>query len=92
MYTEIGRAQADDWLLREGALESQLSYNEREALSRFLNKMIEDVDKLTVLFESRGADAAHTRAAHAHLQRTLDELKPVEQYEFCLQSPVSDGV
>lgn len=53
-----------------------LSHSEREALSRFLAKVIEDVDKLSALFESRGADASLARAAQANLEATLACLQP----------------
>ncbi len=56
-------------------MESVLSHNEREALSHFLVKVISDVEKLSTLFESRGADAALTRAAQANLEATLADLK-----------------
>jgi hypothetical protein len=56
-------------------MESPLSRNEREALSRFIAKLIEDVDRLATLFESRGADSAATRLAKAQLERTLQSIR-----------------
>jgi hypothetical protein len=52
-----------------------LSHNECEALSRFVAELISEVDKLSKLFESRGADASLTRAAQANLQATLEHLQ-----------------
>ncbi len=57
-------------------MEPDLSIEEREALARFLVKVISDVDKVSALFESRGADAARPRAAKANLEATLAELSP----------------
>jgi hypothetical protein len=48
--------------------------------------LVEDVDRLAALFESRGADASLPRAAQSNLQRTLDELYGVERIEISLQS------
>lgn len=62
-------------------LGSQLSDNEREALSHFLVKVISDVEKVATLFESRGADATLTRAAQANLQTTLSHLRTVDPCE-----------
>ena len=66
-----------------------LSQNERQALSRFLVKVISDVEKVSALFESRGADAALTRAAQANLEATLAQLGRDEQYE---EAKVLSGV
>lgn len=52
-----------------------LSQNEREALARFVAKLVEDVDKLASLFESRGVDAAPTRTAQEQLKSTLAVLQ-----------------
>lgn len=52
-----------------------LSQNEREALARFLAKLVEDVDKLASLFESRGVDASPTRTAQEQLKTTLVALQ-----------------
>ena len=68
-----------------------LSPNEREALSRFVSKMIDDVDHLSSLFESRDKDTSDLRSAHASLQRTLDSLRPVERLEIKLQARVAEG-
>lgn len=54
---------------------SNLSLDEREALSRFLAKVISDVEKVSALFELRGADASLTRAAQANLETTLARLR-----------------
>jgi hypothetical protein len=54
---------------------SELSQDEREALSRFLAKVISDVEKISNLFELRGADASLTRAAQANLETTLTRLR-----------------
>jgi hypothetical protein len=62
-------------------MESPLSLNEREALSRFLAKLIEDIDRIATLFESRGADSAATREAQAQLRSTLDSLATHEPLE-----------
>lgn len=53
-----------------------LSQNEKEALSRFLGKIIEDVDKIATLFESRAADSGSTRTAEKHLRAALAALQP----------------
>lgn len=55
-------------------MESPLSAHEREALSRFVSKLIEDIDRLAALFESRGADSAAARLAQSQLQYTLEVL------------------
>ncbi len=68
-------------MIAEIGMGSLLSYNEREALSRFVLKLISDVEKVTALFESRGADASSSRAAQAHLQATLDYLQEEPQEE-----------
>ena len=57
------------------SMATELSQNEREALSHFLAKVISDVDKVAQLFESRGADATLTRAAQANLEATLADLR-----------------
>lgn len=54
---------------------SPLSQSEREALSRFLARVISDVDKLSALFESRGADATLARAAQTNLEEILITLR-----------------
>ena len=66
-----------------------LSINEREALSRYLSKLIDDVDKVAALFEKRGADSSLPRAAQANLQKTLDELEVPERIEMHLQARVA---
>jgi hypothetical protein len=67
---------------------SLLSCNEREALTRFISKLIVDVENVTALFESRGADSTSTRAAQANLQATLEYLQhdqeADEELEVCL--------
>jgi hypothetical protein len=62
-------------------MDTALSQDEREALSRFLNKLIEDVDKLAVLFERRGADSTLTRAAQENLRATLAALQNGSEME-----------
>jgi hypothetical protein len=69
-------------------MESPLSSNEREALTRFVAKLVDDVDNLTALFDQRGADGSHLRAAQNELRATLDSLKTVERLEFRLQARV----
>jgi hypothetical protein len=54
---------------------SDLSHDEREALTRFLVKVISDVEKVSTLFELRGADTTLTRAAQANLETTLADLR-----------------
>lgn len=66
---------------------SALSHNEREALSRFLSRVILDVEKVSSLFESRGADASLTRAAQANLEQTLQDLSLAEAEELPLCVP-----
>lgn len=66
---------------------SSLSHNEREALSRFLSRVILDVEKLSSLFESRGADASLTRAAQKNLEQTLLGLRITEAEELPLCVP-----
>lgn len=73
-------------------MEAPLSANEREALSRFISKLIDDVDKLAALLESRGADASRPRAAQVMLQRTLDDLQTVERVEIALQARMPGSV
>lgn len=68
-----------------------LSHNEREALSRFLAKVIEDVDKLAALFESRGTDATRTRVAQANLQATLADLRTDAATAAELQTYIPDN-
>lgn len=63
-------------------MDAALSHNEREALSRFLAKVIEDVDKVAVLFESRGADSTLTRAAQENLRATLALLQDGKEVGF----------
>jgi hypothetical protein len=63
-------------------MDTALSPNEREALSRFLLKVIEDVDKLAVLFELRGADSTLTRAAQENLRATLAALQDGSEAEM----------
>jgi hypothetical protein len=70
-------------------MDTPLSSNEREALSRFVEKLINDVDKLAALFESRGADSALPRLAQANLQRTLEALQTVERVEILLGARLS---
>jgi hypothetical protein len=72
-------------------METALSQNEREALSRFLSKVIEDVDKLSTLFESRGADATLTRAAQANLQETLASLRSDERLNGAVREFAAGG-
>lgn len=63
-------------------MDAALSHNEREALSRFLAKVIDDVDKVAVLFESRGADSTLTRAAQENLRATLAILQDADEPAF----------
>ena len=73
-------------------MDAPLSSNEREALSRYVSKLIEDVDKLGTLFEMRGADPSLPRSAQALLQQTLDELIAAERAELQLQAGTPDRV
>ena len=66
-----------------------LSINEREALSRYLSKLIDDVDKVAALFEKRGADSTLPRSAQANLQKTLDELEVRERIEAHFQTRIA---
>ena len=68
---------------------SPLSQNEREALSRFLARVILDVEKLSALFEARGADATLTRAAQANLEETLATLRTEQPHPAQCQVSVS---
>lgn len=52
-----------------------LSSDEREALSRFLAKLVEDADKLATLLESRGIESCLPRQACSNLARTLELLQ-----------------
>jgi hypothetical protein len=56
-------------------MNTALSQNERQALARFLAKVVEDVDKLASLFESRGVDSTVTRSAETQLKTTLETLQ-----------------
>lgn len=58
-----------------------LSSDEREALSHFVSKLVEDVDKLASLFESRGLESTLPRTAHDHLRRTLEVLRTARDYD-----------
>lgn len=71
-------------------MDGTLSPNEREALGRFVAKLIDDVDKLAALYEARGLDASLPRSAQRDLQRTLDAMKQVERFEIKLQARVSE--
>lgn len=73
-------------------MEGTLSSSEREALGRFVAKLIDDVEKLAALYEARGIDASLPRAAQRDLQRTLDAMKQVERLEIQLQARVSEGL
>jgi hypothetical protein len=59
-------------------MNEDLSLDEREALSRFVAQIIADVQKVTALFEARGADSSATRAAQAHLETTLSDLRSTQ--------------
>jgi hypothetical protein len=72
-------------------MESPLSLNEREALSRFVANIIADVDKVARLLESRNADAANMQAAQVLLKSTLDSLTAVERLEICLQARIPEN-
>jgi hypothetical protein len=72
-------------------MESPLSLNEREALSRFVANIIADVDKVARLLESRNADAANVQAAQALLKSTLDSLTAVERLEIRLQAHIPEN-
>lgn len=63
-------------------MKAPLSANETEALSRFVSKLVDDVEKLASLFESRGADSSLARAAEINLRRTLDRLNEPERFEI----------
>jgi hypothetical protein len=63
-------------------MDTILSHDEREALSRFLTKVIEDVDKVAILFESRGADSTLPRAAQENLKSTLAALRDGSEREL----------
>jgi len=73
-------------------MELPLSSNEREALSRFVSKLIEDVDKVATLLESRGAHSEYSRSAQTQLERTLDMLQAVERLEFKLEVPIPEKI
>ena len=73
-------------------MDSPLSSNEREALSRFVAKLVDDVDKLAALFESRGLDGSHLRVAQSGLRATLDGLKTVERVEFLIQAHMPGAI
>lgn len=66
-----------------------LSLNEREALTRYVDKLIEDVGRLAALLEGRGVDAVQPRSAQASLVRTLAALKPSKRLEIRLDTWVS---
>lgn len=68
-----------------------LSLNEREALSRFVANIVDEVDKVASLLESRNADAADARAAQALLKSTLDSLTAVERLEIRLQACIPEN-
>lgn len=72
--------------------EAPLSMNEREALSRFVSKIIDDVEKVATLFESRGADAGSARAAQRQLKSTLESLKTWERIELKMDSGLSGRI
>ena len=72
-------------------MESPLSLNEREALSRFLANIIAEVDKVARLMESRNAGAANVQAAQALLKSTLDSLTAVERMEIRLQACIPEN-
>jgi hypothetical protein len=65
MLTEADASPSDD----------ALSLEEKQALSRFVGKIIEDVGRVSTLFESRGVDASSPRAAQAYLTATLALLR-----------------
>ena len=71
-------------------MHSPLSVDERDALTRFVNKLVEDVEKVATLLESRGADSSLPREAQANLRRTLDLLQCVERMEIRLNPRVSE--
>jgi hypothetical protein len=56
-------------------MNEDLSLDEKEALSRFVAQIIADVQKVSALFELRGADSSATRAAQAHLETALSGLR-----------------
>ncbi len=58
-----------------------LSPSEREALARFVTKLVEDVGKVAALLESRGVDGSFPRAAEINLRRTIESLQPMERFE-----------
>ena len=72
-------------------MESPLSLNEREALSRFVANIIADIDKVARLLESRNADAANVQAAQVLLKSTLDSLTAVERLEIRLQACIPEA-
>jgi hypothetical protein len=72
-------------------MESPLSLNEKEALSRFVANIIADVDKVARLLESRNSDAANVQAAQALLKSTLDSLTAVERLEIRLQARIPEN-
>jgi hypothetical protein len=76
--------------MSEVVMDGPLSANEREALARFVSKLIDDVDKLAGLYESRGVDSTLPRAAQNKLQRTLEQLQTVERLEIELHAAVPD--
>ncbi len=73
-------------------MNSPLSSNEREALTRFVAKLVDDVERVATLLEERGGDAALSRDAQSKLQRTLDNLQTVERFSIRLQARVSEEV
>ncbi|HZT36638.1 MAG TPA: hypothetical protein VFA28_01980 [Bryobacteraceae bacterium] len=72
-------------------MEAPFSLHEREALSRFVANIVEEVDKVARLLESRNADAADARAAQLLLQSTLDSLMAVKRMEIRLQPRTPDS-
>ena len=73
-------------------MKAPLSANETEALSRFVSKLVEDVDKLASLFESRGADSSLARAAEVNLRRTLEKLNDAETFDMPTPTSASRSI
>ncbi len=59
-------------------MHTPLTTLERDALTRFITKLVDDVDRVASLLETRGGDGALPREAQWLLQRTLESLQTVQ--------------
>lgn len=71
--------------------DTALSFNETEALSRYVAKLVDDVDKLASLLENRGIDASQPRAAERSLKTTLISLRSEDALELQLHAHAAYG-